>query len=53
VADFVNAEHDKTELEALIVLDENGMREAVDTFEDKVDEYAESIVNAVFLFSIF
>ena len=34
VADFVNAEHDKTELEALIVLDENGMREAVDTFEE-------------------
>ena len=52
VADFVNAEHDKTELEALIVLDENGMREAVDTFEDKVDEYAESIVNAVFPLSM-
>lgn len=28
------------------------MREAVDTFEDKVDEYAESIVNAVFPLSM-
>lgn len=49
---FVAADHSKEELLNRIKSDEAGLEEVLDNFDTKVEEYADSIVNSVFPYSM-
>lgn len=49
---FVSADHTKEELIDRVRNDESGLEEVLDAFDQKVDEYADSIVNSVFPYSM-
>jgi len=49
---FVEKDHTKEELMTRIKSDASGLEEALDTFDARVEEYADSIVNAVFPLSM-
>lgn len=49
---FVAADHTKQELLDRIKADKTGLEEVLDNFDEKVDEYADGIVNSVFPYSM-
>lgn len=49
---FVSADHTKDELLARIKNDESGLEEVLNSFDKKVEEYADGIVNSVFPYSM-
>ena len=49
---FVAADHSKEELMSRIKNDETGLEEVLTAFDQKVEEYADGIVNAVFPYSM-